>query len=123
MKAFALGVFLALIPSVAGANCLAQSQSAIAAIQLVNAYTIASYTWQGDPQYDQVMPLCSKTALREIGCNVAFNVGLRVAEDAAFRGASPKLRKTACLLNYLGAIGFGLYIRKAIQVQIFKAKF
>lgn len=106
----------------ASAGCLARSQNAIAAVQLTNAYSISRYTWAGDPQYDQVMPFCSKTALREFGCNVAFNVALREIEDKALAD-KPKATKTACILNYLGAIGFGLYIRHAIGVQLLSIKF
>lgn len=122
-KVLAILVALFLFGSgVANANCLASSQNAIAAVQLVNAYTISKYTWAGDPQYDQVMPLCSKTAVREFGCNVVFNLALREMEDKALKN-KPESTKVTCVLNYLGAIGFGLYIRNAVKVQILSIKF
>lgn len=114
-----LGLLLALaIP--ANANCLAASQNAIAAVQIADAYTISKYTWQGDPGYDQVLPQCSKTSIREFDCNVAFHLALVQIED---KTVTPKTEKTYCILNYLGAIGYGIYIHHAIEAQIFSVKF
>jgi hypothetical protein len=118
----ALALVLALMAP-AAANCLAQSQNAIAAVQIANAYSISRYTWAGDPWYDQVMPLCSKTAIREFSCNAAFNISLRWAEDTAQRDTNGRSGRFVCVANYLGAIAFGAYIRHAVYTQILHVRF
>lgn len=120
----ALVLSLALTAAPAAANCLARSQNAIAAVQLLNAYSISRYGWQGDRWYDQVLPACgSHPGFVEFGCNVAFNVGLRLAEDAALKNAPEGDRKAVCALNYLGAAAFAFYVRKAVGVQVLGVRF
>ncbi len=107
--------------SAGGANCLARSQNAIAAVQLANAYSISRYTWAGDPQYDQVMPLCSRTAIREFACNAAVHVAIRLAEDRAVT-RRPESERAVCVANYIGALLFATYIRHAIGVQLLSVR-
>lgn len=123
----ALGLLLALIPSLVGANCLPASQAPIIAVTALNAYTISKYGWEGDRKYDQVIPWCgSHPGLREFACNGAFDAALITIEDNVLEkyaqsGAAPigkDIYRATCLANVLGAIGFGIYIRHALVVQI-----
>ena len=107
----------------ASADCLPASQDAVTAVQILDAYSISRYTWAGDPWYDQVMPWCAHTAVREFSCAAAVNVGIRLGEDAALRTAPPAKRRAVCILNVAGAIAYGVYIRHAIEVQILSIKF
>lgn len=104
----------------ARADNLAVSQNVILGAQMVNAYTISRYGWEGDRWYDQVVPGCgSHPGLVEFGCNAVVNVAIRIAEDAALRHASPATRNRVAVLNYIGAAAFMFYTRHAISVQIF----
>lgn len=114
MRLLIATLLVAALAAPASAGCLARSQNAIAAVQIVNAYTISRYTWAGDPQYDQGAPFCAKTAIREFGCNIAVNIAIREAENHAAPDS-----KAVCIANYIGAAAFGLFIHNAIRVQIF----
>lgn len=107
----------------ASANCLPSSQMAVTAAQALNSYTIMRYNWQGDKNYDQTMNWCGSSPIKEPLCNAAFNIGFRTVENNIAKHADEHQIKRICVGNWLGAFAFSMYIRKAINVQIFKAKF
>ena len=92
----------------ADANCLARSQSALTVVEAADAYTIIKTVQAGHVGYDRMAPFCASKPLREIACQGALNLAIRVVE---------KPTKQTCLLNYAAAIGYSLYIRKALGAQ------
>ena len=105
----ALSVMLAIMmPVSAMANCLARSQSVLTVVEAADAYTIIKTVQAGHVGYDRMAPFCASKPLREIACQGALNLAIRVVEKPTAK---------TCLLNYAAAIGYSLYIRKALGAQ------
>lgn len=92
----------------AQANCLARSQTALMLVEALDSYTIIKQVQAGKVNWDRAMPTCSKTPLTEIGCQAAANAVIRVAERPS---------QGTCIANYVAAVGYAFYIRKALGAQ------
>jgi hypothetical protein len=99
----------ALLRAPAGANCLPRSQVPLTVVEALDSYTIIKQVQAGKVNWDRMMPTCSKTPVTEIGCQVTANAIIRTAERPS---------KGTCVANYVAAIAYGFYIRKAIGAQI-----
>jgi hypothetical protein len=115
MKRLILSAALAVaLAAPASAGCLPLSQTALTAVEAADAYSIASMKWHGSPAYDQTMPLCAKSLVNEIACQGAANLIIRHFEKPSIG---------TCIANYVAAIGYGWYIRRAVSATVISIRF
>lgn len=115
MKRVLLALALILtLAAPASADCIARSLLAFNAWQVADAYTISKYRWEGDPWYDQVMPMCDQGLARELLCQGVLYAIVRKLE---------KPSKGTCIANYIAAAALTIYTRRAFQVQLLGSRF
>lgn len=106
-----LAVLIAAFPLGVQAGCLETSQTVLTVVEAADVYSIARETWRGNPAYDQVMPLCAKSLVREIACQGLVNIAIRRFE---------KPTPGTCAANYIAAFAYAWYIRRAVSTNIIR---